>query len=685
MGASWGTLWGMPGGGGGGGSNPAAPYNPYLNPSFESVNDVRRFMRQAGWGERPGEAQSIFDSGVKAGDYLEELWNAPYQPFLYSSPHAMDAGGPGDNNSSRRALSASWIAALTGTDGKPDHFTKPRPVYGMPFRTRLTDAALKIWCLGFVQTGEIGSSFTLRAQNFYMQAFDNCSIYDVIEWLTWDVGMGKFLDNSDNAGFKPAPILDIEPNQNYVRELFQLFTTGQVQLNEDGTPVLDIYGNPLPTYAYEDVFAVTRMFSGFQTTQGTNISSVMQMTGSTHHQKAAYSPWLDIGRPDWPSSPTNHVGKRGVPTPGTILGDIDRVLRKLGFWTQTYAYVAKHFISELTTENPSPDYVRYVVAALKNDGHGNAGRLKAMIRAILLHPEARGDGKPATSGRALDFIPAVAAFYRAGEQIEQVQEKRVRVLLTAGSPVMTFVGLGESTAGLSGAANLEQGYRVQAAINGGNTPFGGIPLQTYIASVDSATQVTLSQNATVSQAGSGVNVIITRSPSREAMRIMTTTSPWDAGATSGGIFGVQEPGMVPSVFSYYPFDKQIEPGFYGRATNIWDTTSVLAWFKNTFGPGTGRVTSFSGVTQDRVGTWKLDGMISGAPTNAGLIDRATEILTCGRSLPAGARTELIGMLDDLATLNASLFGAPDNDTKRKNRAAYALAGVAMMSEAMEQV
>jgi len=661
----------------GGGSNPAAPYNPYLNPSFESVNDVRRFMRQAGWGERPGEAQVIFDSGIKAGDLFEAQMGAPFDYMMYSHPLG---NGPGDNNS-RPHLFASWVEFMTSVDGKPEQFTNnnaryyPAYIRGNPLRSRLVDAMTKVWCLGFVQTTEFGSALQVRQYNAFVEMLGSGTIRDVIDWLTYDPGMGRFLDNGDNAGFKGG--LPIEPNQNWFRELVQLFTIGMKQQTLFGQDILDGNGLPVPTYTYNDVFNGARMMSGLQVSQ-----FLLEMNpGSSAGRQEANIPYLGVSRPAYGGTPP--AGNRRDPALGTVHGDICRTLDVLCNLDQTFVYLAIHFISELTNENPSPDYVRYVVAALQNDGNNRRGVLRAMFRAILTHPEARGTGKPAGYGRAKDFFLGVANLWRAAQQEPLFTNIRTKGTIENGDPIITAIT--DSMTPLTQYAPVAADQKSRFVIDYPTGTVGandGISASATLASVDSATQVTMSVPAT--KTATNFAFRISRSPRFELLRLLRNTSGWDGGASNNSILALQEPGMVPSVFSHYPFDYKVG-GQFARAAAIWDSSTLLAWFKATMGGCLGHVATVGGLNLYQAGVWQLTAMTAGAPTNTQLIDRAVEYLLIDRTLPADARTELINCLDTLVSTQAATYGAPDDATKLKRRAATALCLVANMPEYMEQM
>lgn len=542
---------------------PEVRYDPAYDVPFAGLADVRRALRQAGFGEGMGQAQAILDSGQSVGQWLDAQLGAAPNPMPFSAD-----GVPSGDNNFRRNLSASWgNRAFAGT--------------GNSARWRWVWAAHQLWALGPIFTTERGSvPYTWHANRLY-QLFDG-TIRDVLYHTMYDLFFGEFLNLADNRGDNGSGV-DIVPNQNYVRELYQLFSLGQWMLNDDGTVRLDAQGHRIPAYTLADIRGGADMTSGFRVNERPYATWEMEHPPSTaghnlHRRNAKSFFGLHIRAPG------------GAPTRQYVRTGVDLLLNYLGNHEQTLRYVALWFIRHLVTPAPSGAYVRRVLAALRDDGRGLRGSLRAMYRAIILDPEARGNDKPAGFGIAQDWFLATAALCRAG----------------------------------------------------------------------------------------GQEWIATESPvSRLSYEGFETTSGWQSGAGSNGVnkqSGV-EAGYVPSVFSYFPFDAE--------ATRLWTTSAIISAWGSWVGSAVAHVPGGSWLDADgrRYGRWELGAFTAGAPSNATLIERAVELLCCGRTLPPAARAALVTMLDELAAQVSKFSGA--GTVALQCRAAVALCAVAHMPEAME--
>ena len=226
----------------------------------------------------------------------------------------------------------------------------------------------------------------------------------LLEDVTLHPVMGTYLSMRGNQ--KPDPERNIRPDENFAREVMQLFSVGLVRLDRDGTPVLDAQGNTIPTYDQYTVKGFAHVFTGW--------------TFDTCAQESEAFEWCDVwefNAPDWrmPMAPVEayhasaedkqllvypRVALPGgvLPGGGTATGDLDAALDNLFNHPNVGPFVAKHLIQRLVTSNPSPAYVERVATVFDN-GWGlrtqrRRGDLKAVVRAILMDPEARRPRSP---------------------------------------------------------------------------------------------------------------------------------------------------------------------------------------------------------------------------------------------------------------------------------------------------
>ncbi len=218
----------------------------------------------------------------------------------------------------------------------------------------------------------------------YIQTLDSNAFGNfrrLLNELTLNPAMGTYLDMAISTRQNP--------NENYAREILQLFTIGVDLLNPDGTPVLDNQGNRIPSYNQETINNFTKIFTGWT------------FCGS---QCASTVPGIVNYRDPMVVNPANHdtTAKTLLNYPGatpivpagqTPDQDLRDALNNIYFHPNVPPFISKLLIQQLVTSNPTPAYVGRVSAVFSDNGHGERGDLKAVIKAILLDPEARGNNK----------------------------------------------------------------------------------------------------------------------------------------------------------------------------------------------------------------------------------------------------------------------------------------------------
>jgi uncharacterized protein (DUF1800 family) len=231
------------------------------------------------------------------------------------------------------------------------------------------------------------------AYNPYIRLLNNDAFttYDqLMRDVTLSPAMGWYLDMANSAKAANGAIA----NENYARELLQLFTLGTLLLNDDGTLQLDGSGNPIPTYDQAAIQNFARAFTGW--TYKACCGAVQSFPTRTSQADWA-SAMVSVDAQHDTGSKTLLNGQ--VLAAGrTAQQDLDDALANIFNHPNLPPFVSKQLIQHLVTSNPSPAYVARITAVFKNNGSGVRGDLKAVIKAILLDPEARqGDatGPPA--------------------------------------------------------------------------------------------------------------------------------------------------------------------------------------------------------------------------------------------------------------------------------------------------
>ena len=249
------------------------------------------------------------------------------------------------------------------------------------------------WALSqFFVVGEIGSDHSQlgeRWTNYYdifvRNAFGN--FRDILSEVTWSPHMGYYLSHLNN---KKANAEDgTFPDENFAREVMQLFTIGLWELNQDGTYVRDETGGLVATYNNDDIAEFAKVFTGLRLAK--DRENIEIFYGNYVDPMRVQYTWHDF------SQKTLLDGSKLGPFPGTTQGVIDEIeglLDHLFNHPNVPPFFARFLIQRFTVSNPSPSYIESVAQAFKKDytrgvGSGIRGDLTATIKAILLHPEAR--------------------------------------------------------------------------------------------------------------------------------------------------------------------------------------------------------------------------------------------------------------------------------------------------------
>ncbi len=242
-------------------------------------------------------------------------------------------------------------------------------------RRRVSWALSQIFVVGGRETEQSGRMVEyLRILD--RNAFGN--FRNLLRETTLSPAMGNYLDMARSTRQNP--------NENYAREILQLFSIGVDMLNQDGTPQLTPEGARIPTYDQATVDNFTKVFTGWTFCNGPECPNRVQGVSNYIDPMAV--------------SQTNHDNTQKVLFGGTILPagqpadeDLKQALDNIFYHPNVAPFMSKLLIQQLVTSNPTPAYVGRVAAVFNNNGSGIRGDLKAVVRAILLDPEARGNVK----------------------------------------------------------------------------------------------------------------------------------------------------------------------------------------------------------------------------------------------------------------------------------------------------
>ncbi|MBL9129463.1 MAG: DUF1800 family protein [Verrucomicrobiales bacterium] len=343
---------------------------PPPTPPSPALLAAGRFLEQSSFGPTSATLARVQQIGITA--YLDEQFALPETPI------------PAPSGNSMGAL-RQW--ALHNYTTAPDQL-RQRVAYALG--QILVTSGNKL-----VYADEMLPWLRLLSQH----AFGNYR--DLLRHITVSPSMGKFLDLANSM----KPGLAGGANENYPRELLQLFSIGLWQLAPDGSRLLDGSGNPIPAY-----------------TQDTVVQVALALTGWTYATAPGATPqnnnWEYFGAPMEPRAQNHATGAKtflgcSLPANQTVQKDLDDVIDCLMQHPNTGPFVVTRLLRALVKSNPSPGYIQRMSAVFADNGQGVRGDLKAIVRAILLDPEARNDAATVDGGRLKEPILQACSFLRA--------------------------------------------------------------------------------------------------------------------------------------------------------------------------------------------------------------------------------------------------------------------------------
>jgi len=237
----------------------------------------------------------------------------------------------------------------------------------------------------------------------------------LLEALTLNAGMGSFLNTRGNLRENSR---GRQPDENFAREVMQLFTIGLYELNPDGTNKLDANSKPVETYTQEDVTNLARVFTGYDwdfLSNGGTSTPVTWERNSVPSTHLATNP-MRFNSNSHSQVEANFLGtKITITTPGADALHI--ALDRLFYHDNTGPFFARQMIQRLVTSNPTPAYVQRVAMVFGNNGSGVRGDLKAVWTAILTDEEARATPTDADTlfGKMREPIVRFAQWARTAE------------------------------------------------------------------------------------------------------------------------------------------------------------------------------------------------------------------------------------------------------------------------------
>ncbi|MDP3069037.1 MAG: DUF1800 family protein [Opitutaceae bacterium] len=370
-------------------SPPALPNGALAAPS---ATDAARFLTQATFGPTFAEIERVLalglmrwideQMGLPATSHLAglladvaEFPNPPPPPtIIFKRTHVFNRH------------TAEWKIMMTAPD---------------QLRQRVAFALSQIFVVSETNDRLSDNAESLAAFHDILTNGAFGSFRGLLEQVSLSPAMGWFLSHISNV--KANLVTGSSPDENYAREIQQLFTIGLVQLHPDGTLMLDAAGEPIPTYDQAIITETAKVFTGWTFNIAGN--GAFGANPATTSNLPTFDPangWLvpmrysdaqhDKTEKRVVSSqqvPLAQASRTVIPANQTGPQDLKVLLDTLAGHPNTGPFIGRQLIQRLVTSNPSPAYVYRVAQVFANDGSGVRGNLGAVVRAILTDYEAR--------------------------------------------------------------------------------------------------------------------------------------------------------------------------------------------------------------------------------------------------------------------------------------------------------
>ena len=375
------------GGGGGGAAEPAAPVQaPAVVPTEAQAS---RFLAQASMGASRAEIASVRALGY-AG-WLDAQFTLPASDSRWDALLARGLDDASYRNTQAGFDAGNWRKLLSSPD---------------TLRQRITLALseMLVVSIGGLNVGG-WRAFTASGYLDLLESHAFGQHRALMQAVSLSPAMGVYLTYQGSA--KANASSGALPDENYARELMQLFTIGLVELNADGTPRL-LGGATQPSYGQDDVTGLARVFTGWV------------------FDSAGLSGAAATASPEFQRRPMTQLASRYETGIKQFLGTtlaagtdastaLTRALDTLCGHANVGPFFCRQLIQRLVTSNPSPAYVARIAAVFGNDGLGQRGNLRAVVRALLLDSEARDPPASGnlTFGKLREPILRLAGWARA--------------------------------------------------------------------------------------------------------------------------------------------------------------------------------------------------------------------------------------------------------------------------------
>ena len=358
-------------------SQAAAAASGYRRWTLSTPAEASRFLAQASYGSNPKDIKAL--TGRTANEWIEAQFLRPPFSLLNAMRYWRQRRGPEGNKNVTElqdAHNAWWVSTIQQDQ----------------LRQRVAFALSQIFVVSSAGVvGEYPKGLVSYYDTLVRGAFGN--FRQLLQDVTLHPMMGMYLTYIGNRKerFDSTGKITQAPDENYAREVMQLFTIGLEQLNLDGTAKKDAGGNPIPTYSNDDVIGLARVFTGLSWNGGQLTHECFVRAGNCAANTNARETRPMVAYDQYHSTLEKRFLGTAIPEgQSSTMADLNMALNTLFNHPNVGPFIGRQLIQRLVTSNPSEHYVRRVASAFNNNGQGVRGDMKAVIRAVLLDEEARG-------------------------------------------------------------------------------------------------------------------------------------------------------------------------------------------------------------------------------------------------------------------------------------------------------
>ena len=376
----------------------ALAFDPATGAKVMTRDSASRFLAQATFGPTTAERDRLIGQGYIGWINSQlALPASSHRAWWETRDAAIRAADPNASAGQDQVFESFWKQALTGED---------------QLRQRVVFALSQIFVISAVD-GNIGNQPRAMAAWLDMLGDKGFTTYrELLEAVSLHPMMGLYLSHLRNqkADLNTGRV----PDENYGREILQLLSIGVVQLNLDGTPVL-VGGNPVDTYRPADISGMAQVFTGFSWACPAAPASANCFNNGSSGGVSDPDRYIKpmVAYPQFHTTTAKSFLGVTIPAqnPANPAASLKVALDTLDAHPNTAPFISRQLIQRLVTSNPSPAYVRAVAEVFVNNGRGVRGDLKEVVKAILMHREARLRND--ASGKLREPVLRLSAYLRA--------------------------------------------------------------------------------------------------------------------------------------------------------------------------------------------------------------------------------------------------------------------------------